>query len=123
LSIERSDVERILQKVERVQPQLLEIRSDLQSLLGEETEFAPPNWLKDRLKVWKAIVDRGGVVTRGELYEIADEQGYKRRGLGGFFAGPDSSLVEVGSDKIGIRKWALDEVEKYRRWLNSHEEE
>ena len=70
-----------------------------------------------RLRVWKKIQDRGGVVTREELHEIVEEIGMDPRGLGGFFAGPDSSLVHVAQDKIALRQWAAEEVERYRRWL------
>ncbi len=106
----RENLEQALQQVERIQTQLSELKAKIQSLLGKETEFTPPDWLQDRLRVWKKILDKGGVVTRDKLYEIVDDEGYDRRGLGGFFAGPDSSLVEVGNDKIGIRPWAADEV-------------
>ena len=121
MTVRREDLQEILRSIERVQTQIEEIRANIQTLLGEETEFAPPDWLRDRLKVWKKIVDIGGVVTRAQLYAIADEEEYDRRGLGGFFAGPQSSLVEIGSDKIGIRRWAVEEVEKYREWLESRE--
>ena len=73
MTIEREDMEEILQKVEKVQSQLSEIRTSLQSLLGEDKEFGPPDWLEPRLRVWKRIVDKGEVVTRGELYKIINE--------------------------------------------------
>ena len=121
MSVRRKDLQEILRSIEKVETQIEEIRANIQALLGEETGFSPPDWLIDRLKVWKKIVDRDGVVTRAQLHAIVDEEGYDRRGLGGFFAGPQSSLVEVGSDKIGIRRWAVEEVEKYREWLESQE--
>ena len=118
MAIKKEDLHEVLQSIEKVQMQLEEIRGHIQNLLGE-TQFAPPDWLRDRLRVWKRIADEGGVVTRAKLYEIADEVGYDRRGLGGFFAGPESSLVELGKDKIGIRRWAAEEVENYREWLEN----
>lgn len=121
MAIKKEDLQGILHSIEQVHMQIEKIKANIQGLVGEKAEFGPPDWLEDRLKVWKRILDNGGVVTRAQLYRITDEIGYDRRGVGGFFAGPDSSLVEIGSDKIGIRRWATEDVENYREWLEGQE--
>jgi len=95
------------------------IRSiDRSSLLGE-TVFAPPDHLVRPLKLWNKIKEVGETVTNDQLRVIARSLGYDTRGLGGFFSGPDASLVRLGNEKIGLREWASGEVDKYKEWLDS----
>ena len=72
----------------------------------------PEDWMVNRLKVWKRIQQNGGNVTRTQLHEIAKEVGMDNRGLGGFFAGKDSSLYWK-NDRANLRDWVQKYVKKY----------
>lgn len=118
MTVERRVLERILRRIEQVQRDLDSIRADVSSLLGESV-FAPPDHLVRPLKLWYKIKDVGETVTVDQLHVIARSLGYDPRGLGGFFSGPDSSLVKLGNDRIGLREWASKEVDKYKEWLDA----
>ena len=94
------------------------IRTEVSSLLGESV-FAPPEYLVRPLRLWRKIKEVGETVTLDQLHVIARNLGYDPRGLGGFFSGPDSSLVKLGNGIIGLREWASKEVDKYKEWLDS----
>lgn len=118
MAVERSKLERILRKLNRVQTDLDAIRTEVSSLLGE-TVFAPPDHLVRPLRLWNKIKEVGETVTIDQLHVIARSLGYDTRGLGGFFSGPDASLVRLGNERIGLREWASREVDKYEEWLDS----
>lgn len=120
MTVERADLERILHQIERVQSNLDSIRTDVSTLLGE-TVFAPPNYLLRPLKLWRKIKEVGETVTEDQLRVIAKSVRYDPRALGGFFGGPNSSLVKLGNGKIGLRQWASQEVGKYKEWLDSQQ--
>ena len=119
MAIQRDRIERISDRIQKVQLELDAIRTDLLSVLGESV-FAPPAHLIRPLKLWKKIRDVGDTVTQDQLHVLAKNLGYDLRGLGGFFAGPNSSLVKLSNERIGLREWASKEVEKYKEWLESH---
>lgn len=118
MTVERENLEKILRRIKRVQLDLDSIRTDLLTLLGESV-FAPPDYLVRPLKLWSKIKEVGETVTTDQLHVIARSLGYDPRGLGGFFSGPDSSLVKLGNQRIGLREWASKEVDKYKEWLET----
>ena len=119
MSVGRDELEKLRGVLEEAMIKLNEATIILSRLLGEEVEEAPPSWMVRRLRVWRKIVDKGGVVTREELYETAKSVGMDKRGLGGFFTGK-ASLTETVEGKVAIRKWAADLVKKYRGWLEKN---
>jgi tetrahydromethanopterin S-methyltransferase subunit G len=118
MTLERKNLEKVMRALERLQRDLDYIRSDVSSMLGESM-FAPPEYLVRPLKLWKKIKDVGETVTKDQYQVIGKSLGYDPRGLAGFLHGPDSSLVKLGNERIGLREWASEEVEKYKQWLES----
>jgi hypothetical protein len=118
MAVERSKLEKILRHINRLQADLDSIRTEISSVLGESV-FAPPDHLVCPLKLWNKIKDVGETVTNDQLHVIATSLGYDTRGLGGFFSGPDASLVRLSNERIGLREWASNEVEKYKEWLDA----
>jgi len=118
MTLERKNLEKIMNSISRIQQELDAVRSDVACLLGE-TVFAPPPYMVDQLKVWKKIKEVGGTVSSDQYQVIGRSIGYDPRGLAGFLHGPNSSLVKVADGKIALREWASNEVEKYKNWLES----
>jgi tetrahydromethanopterin S-methyltransferase subunit G len=121
IEISNDDLRAILNAVEKAQSELENIRAKIAKLMGETTFLVPPEWERKRLKVWAKIHEKGDLVTYEEWQKIIREVGYDPRGTGGFFAGDNPSLIWVGEDKVALAKWAAQEVEKYRQWLESQE--
>lgn len=116
---EISDVEirDLLDSVDSIQSELDKMKAKLTRIVGEEATLIPPDWERKRLKVWAKIHEKGDIVGRNDWEKIYTEVGYDPRGTGGFFSGPEASVVEIGEEKIALSKWAVEEVEKYKEWL------
>jgi hypothetical protein len=115
--ITQEDLKKILEQVEKMSLEFESLRSLIISLLGEQE--IPPAWLMKRLKVWAAIHRRGDIVDYEVFRNITESAGYDPRGVGGFFVGNNPSLVWVGENRVALARWAVDEVEKYKDWLDT----
>jgi len=72
-----------------------------------------PEWMKRRLRVWKRVWNKGGVISREQLHSIASEVGLDNRGLGGFFVGNRRSLIKLPDGRIQLSEAAVEAVKKY----------
>jgi len=115
------DLRELLERIEGLITELEDIRWFIRELLGEEVVEIPPEGLRNRLIVWEAIHRRGDVVEYNVFKEITRKVGYDPRGIGGFFAGNQPSIIRIGEDKIALARWALDYLERYREWLETME--
>jgi hypothetical protein len=92
---------------------------------GEQGEAAPKvkeveeveDWMRNRLRVWKRIEQKGGSVTREELHVIAKQVEMDNRGLGGFFVGKNRSLFWK-KDRAYLSNRALEYVKKLGDQVN-----
>nr|MDO8062814.1 hypothetical protein [Candidatus Freyrarchaeum guaymaensis] len=66
-----------------------------------------------RLCVLKEIYDRGGVVDRNEFYQIGENCGYSRKGLGGFFVGRRRTLTYISGGKVALTQDGEKELRKH----------
>ena len=67
-------------------------------------------------RVLAEIIDRGGSVSRGELYEIAASIGMDKRGLGGLFRQTGKTLLHVlPGDRVVLTP---DGAERGERYIN-----
>ena len=114
------NIKELLEQIER---NIAEIRSKINTLLGEGPE-KPPDWCIPRVFVWYGIYNKGGLVSRDEFHRIGEEYGYDHRGLGGFFTGKEPSLryVGVNKDTVALEDWAKDIVERYKDWIEQNKE-
>jgi hypothetical protein len=121
IELNKEDIKEILNALDKARNELDNIRAILAKLTGETVLLIPPEWERKRLKAWAKIHEKGDLVTYDEWQKIVNHVGYDPRGTGGFFAGDNPSLIWVGEDKVALTKWAAQEVEKYRQWLESQE--
>jgi len=116
-SEERKKIEDVLERVKDMQSTLRSIESMLSEIVGESMS-QPPEWMIDRLKVWKAIDAKGGIVEYDEYLKILDRVGYDHRGAGGFFKGKNPSLTGVAGDRIALTPRAKEYLDEYKDFLN-----
>lgn len=66
-------------------------------------------------RVLSEIIDRGGSVSRGELYEIAARIGMDKRGLGGLFRQTGKTLLHVlPGDRVVLTPEGAERGERYK---------
>ena len=109
-------IQEILETIRNCQVELKRAENTLLQLLGEEQESVP-EWMLLRLKIWKSIKEKGGIVTKEELYQIAKKVGIDNRGLGGFFTGKNASLVQLGDDKVALTQVGEKKLNQYEEHL------
>ena len=116
--------EDVLKKIKEMIGDIRESLLEVERLIDRElgSDISPQEWEIPRIFIWYEIYKRGGIVDKGEFHRIGKLYGYDPRGLGGFFAGDESSLVYVGvnKNKVVLEDWALKEVEKYKEWIEKN---
>lgn len=102
-----------LRTIEKAMSQLRRAKQTLSQYVGEAVG-EPPEWLRNRLKVWKKIYQEGKIVTRTKFHQILKSAGYSDpRMAGGFFQGRYCSLVYVAGDKVALTEVAIDSLKEY----------
>jgi hypothetical protein len=76
---------------------------------------APPDWLQPRLKMFKAIKDKGGDVKDEELQKFASTLGYKK--LSGFYHGKKAGLIKLSGNRTALTKAAEQRLEEWSEWV------
>jgi len=103
--------------VEKIEHELSNLRRLLALAQGvDEGELAEPmlqEHQKKRIELWCRIYNKGGHVDKTEMYRIARQVGYDRRGLGGFFTGRKPSLQMTPDDRIFLTKEATRDLERW----------
>jgi len=102
-----NELREVLNDVRRMQVTLSTIESKVGRLLGEEVaEPTVPEWALQRVNIWKAIQEEGGIVAKEKLHQITRRLGVDNRALGGFFTGRDPSLVRLADGRIALAERA-----------------
>lgn len=114
---QNQQIQEILETIRSCQVELKRAENKTLQLLGEEGQSVP-EWMVLRLKIWKSIKELGGVVTKEELYQIANKIGIDNRGLGGFFTGKNASLVQLGDDKVALTQAGEKKLNQYQEHLD-----
>jgi len=113
------DLRGLLRIVENALSDIVEVRRAILELLGNNTIKTPHEELRMRIKAWAAVHKRGDVIDFNEFRTILKQIGYSPQGIGGFFAGENSSMVHVGENKVAVRRWAVEYVDRYSDWLDT----
>lgn len=104
------------EKMEINEEKIQEIKNkyeELGKLLNElHTENDNYDWHR-RLRVLAEVMKVGGVVTQNQWGNIGATQGYDRRGLGGFFAGKNSTMKKLFQDKNSITDEGIAQAEAF----------
>lgn len=81
---------------------------------GQDEDKDLDAWMEDRVELWCRIYKEGGIVTQARLHEIwRDIMGKNTKGLGGFFAGKNASLIKTPDEKIVLTKPASDAIKAW----------
>ena len=116
-NIDPKQISDIREMVKEAQNTLKNVENMLAKIIGENSNPLP-DWMGDRLKVWKEIDSRGGVVEHNEYIKILDKVGYDHRGAGGFFRGEKPSLTLLAGDRIALTPIAKEYLEQYKDYLD-----
>lgn len=102
----------VLQLVKEAEEALEKARSLLEGIPSPTTEQ------ELGARVLAELIERGGSVTRGELYEIAARIGMDKRGLGGLFRQTGKTLLHVlPGDRVVLTP---DGAERGQRYISIH---
>ena len=98
------------------------IVSDLQGLIVELERLAgitdiktPPPELQKLLRLLWIVKLRDGVVSKDELYKLAEKVGYDTRGLGGVYRA--GYIEEIAGNQVALTKKGEKLVKDYEDWL------
>lgn len=79
----------------------------------EDRDASQEEYWQNRLRVLCDVVLKGGVVTHDEWGQIGYDNGYDRRGLGGFFTGNTPSMISTFNGKKSITEEGYHQAKEY----------
>ncbi len=90
-----------------------EILQHVKSLLESSSARVQEVDLGERILA--EILQRGGSVSKQELYALAEKHGMDRRGLGGFFrqSGKTSLYELLGTDKVVLTPYGAEQARRF----------
>jgi hypothetical protein len=113
--MEKKEILKKLEEMEKTMETLIEeisyLKSELEDVLQNPSEEEEETPIK--IKLLKKIYDRGGIVSKEELYQIWKNLGRDTRGLGGFFRGRNPVIAEGPDNKVFLTKYGKEILENY----------
>jgi len=94
---EITHIERIREVVEQMEIQMKELKK----MIGRRTQGEKQELVR-RVDILQAIIDKGGVVTQDEYWQILQDSGMDRQGGGGWFVGTKPSLTYIAGDRVAL---------------------
>jgi hypothetical protein len=110
-----SEVTSILQEVQdALADAALKVEKAISKLEGTSgSEATPPEWLQPRLRLFKAIKDRGGTIDAKELQKVKATLSYGK--LSGFYKGK-KGLIKLSGEKTALSKAAESRLDEWKDW-------
>jgi len=105
----------IIERLGRIEETLTSLLEEV-STLKEELEEKISGEERDlpvKVELLRKIAEKGGVITKEELYKIWKSFGRDTRGLGGFFKSKYPLIAEGAKNKIFITKYGEEFLKEY----------